>query len=100
MTASSSTSSFVDACASGTKVLAYNDGITMDQFVLPFPFTLYGTTYSPLTAAGKLTIARFGSLGFGNLGTANNSSYNTGNNVALPSTAAAAFQPRIFPLLG
>ena len=90
-------SGFIDACATGTKVLLNSEGLTMEQIVLPFPFTLYGMTYSPLTAAGKLTISRFGSLGFGNLGTANGSSYNTGANVALPSTSAAAFQPGIFP---
>jgi hypothetical protein len=91
------TSGFVDACTSGTKVLMYNDGITMAQLALPFPFTLYGTTYSPPAATGKLTISRFGSLGFGNLGTANGSPYNTGANLALPTTSAAAFQPGIFP---
>ncbi|APR84921.1 bacillopeptidase F [Minicystis rosea] len=87
-----------NACVQGgTKNLSQSSGISMFQMNVPFPFTLYGTTYLPGTTAGKLTMSRYGAIGFGALSTATGSAYNTGTNVALPSTAAAAHRPAIYP---
>jgi len=87
-----------NACTQGgSKRITSTGGLSMLQLNLPFPFTFYGTNYALGAANSKLTVSRFGALGFGALSTATGSAYNTGASVALPSTSATTFKPGIYP---
>jgi hypothetical protein len=81
-----------NACTQGgTKLLGQSGGTATTSVNLPFPFTFYGTTYTPGAANAKLAVTRYGAMGFGAAST------NTGTNIALPSGAGTAFKPGIFP---
>lgn len=85
---------YVDACTGGTVIPV---GTVQSTQALPFPFTLYATTYDGSTAALAQTVT-FSSTGVITLGgTANTTS---GTNVQLPSCVAtpcaAAPKPAIF----
>lgn len=87
-----------NACTQGgAKLLTQSSGTSMAQVSLPFPFTFYGTTYTVGAANAKLTMSRYGAMGFGALSTANGSIYNTGPKVGLPTTNNVAFKSGIFP---
>lgn len=85
---------YVNACTTGTKLAT---GLAQSTQALPFPFTLYGTTYDGSTAAlaQTVTFSKVGVITLG--GTADTTA---GGNVKLPSCAttpcASAPKPAIF----
>lgn len=88
-----------NACLSGGfKHATQSSGTAVFQRDVPFPFTFYGTTYTPGTSAGKLTFIRAAGIGFGALSTLSSAPFNTGTNILLPNSASnTVFKPGIYP---